>query len=80
MLGTLRTSIRFGAFPFPTWIRIFSFLDAASITEIVSSAVLATYTVFPSGVNVSQSGVLPVPTQAIWRGGFCVTSKTCTKS
>ena len=77
MLGTLRTCIRFDASPLPAWIRVFSLLDAASITEIVSSAVLATYTVFPSGVNVSQSGVLPVSTRAIWRGGFCVPSQIC---
>ena len=80
VLGTLRTSIRSGALPFPAWIRVFSFLDASSITEIVPSAVLATYTVFPSRVNVSQSGALPVLTQAIWRGGPWLTSKTCTSS
>lgn len=35
MLGTLRTSIRLGALPFPAWIRAFSFLDVPS-SELVA--------------------------------------------
>ena len=39
--GTVSTSIRLGAFPLGSWMRVRSFLLARSMTEIVSSAVLA---------------------------------------